>query len=85
MERTSIATEVVEFLNSHPVTGAQLAGAAGVNPVIISRLRTGKRSDVLSANADAIRAAIRNFRATAVAPTPPATSPEPTQPQTANI
>ena len=57
----------------------RLAEAAGVNPVIISRLRTGKRSDVLSANADAIRAAIRNFRATAVAPTPPATSPEPAQ------
>ena len=85
MERTSIATEVVEFLNSHPVTGAQLAAAAGVNPVIISRLRTGKRSDVLSANADAIRAAIRNFRATAVAPTPPATSPEQQQAGAANI
>lgn len=76
MEKTSIATEVVEFLNSHPVTGAQLAEAAGVNPVIISRLRTGKRSDVLSANADAIRAAIRDFRAAAASTTPPATSPE---------
>ena len=75
MERTPIATEVVEFLKSHPVTAAQLAEAAGVNPVIISRLRTGKRADVLSANADAIRTAINELRST----TSPATSPAPAE------
>ena len=75
MEKTPIATEVVEFLKSHPVTGAQLAEAAGVNPVIISRLRTGKRADVLSANADAIRTAINELRST----TSPATSPAPAE------
>lgn len=82
MERTPIATEVVEFLNNHPVTGAQLAEAAGVNPVIISRLRTGKRSDVLSANADAIRAAINALRVSEIPPESPATSPS--QAQTAS-
>lgn len=84
MERTPIATEVVEFLNKHPVTGAQLAEAAGVNPVIISRLRTGKRADVLSANADAIRAAINELRVSKIPPEPPATSPAPAQEQTAS-
>lgn len=74
MERTPIATEVVEFLNNHSVTGAQLAEAAGVNPVIISRLRTGKRADVLSANADAIRAAINELRVSKIPPEPSATS-----------
>lgn len=83
MERTPIATEVVEFLKSHPVTGAQLAEAAGVNPVIISRLRTGKRADVLSANADAIRAAIRALRGPAIPTAPPATSPSPVSAQPA--
>ena len=75
MEKTPIATEVVEFLKSHSVTGAQLAEAAGVNPVIISRLRTGKRADVLSANADAIRAAINELRDSAIPPAAPATAP----------
>lgn len=84
MERTPIATEVVEFLNNHPVTGAQLAEAAGVNPVIISRLRTGKRADVLSANADAIRAAINALRVSEIPPEPTATSPAPAQEQTAS-
>ena len=77
MERTPIATEVVEFLESHPVTGAQLAETAGVNPVLISRLRTGKRADVLSANAEAIRAAINGLRASVTPIEPPATSPAP--------
>ena len=83
MEKTPIATEVVEFLESHPVTGAQLAEAAGVNPVLISRLRTGKRADVLSANADAIRAAISELRSAATPTAPPATSPSPVSAQPA--
>ena len=83
MERTPIATEVVEFLESHPVTGAQLAETAGVNPVLISRLRTGKRADVLSANADAIRAAISELRSSATPTAQPATSPLPAQAQPA--
>ena len=87
MERTPIATEVVEFLKNHSVTGAQLAEAAGVNPVLISRLRTGKRADVLSANADAIRAAINELRSSAISTTPSTTPPipVPVQPQAANI
>lgn len=83
MEKTPIAIEVVEFLESHPVTGAQLAEAAGVNPVLISRLRTGKRADVLSANADAIRAAISELRSSATPTAQPATSPAPAQAQPA--
>ena len=75
MKKSPIATEVVEFLKSYPLTGAQLAEAAGVNPVLISRLRTGKRADVLSANADAIRSAINALRSSATPTESPATSP----------
>ena len=87
MERTPIATEVVEFLKNNSVTGAQLAEAAGVNPVLISRLRTGKRADVLSANADAIRAAINELRSSAISTAPSTTPPipAPVPSQTANI
>ena len=54
MKKALIVTEVVEFLGKYDVSGIQLAELAGITPVIVSRLRKGHRSDVLSANADAI-------------------------------
>lgn len=65
MEKAPIVTEIVEFLEAYDVSGLQLADTAGVSPVIISRLRKGHRHDVLSANADALRAAMSSLKTTA--------------------
>ena len=65
MKKALIVTEVVEFLGKYDVSGIQLAELAGITPVIVSRLRKGHRSDVLSANADALRSAMSTLKATA--------------------
>ena len=65
MKKAHIVTEVVDFLETYDVSGVQLATTAGVTPVVISRLRNGRRSDVLSANADALRSAMTTLKATA--------------------
>ena len=65
MKKAHIVTEVVDFLETYDVSGVQLATTAGVTPVVISRLRNGRRSDVLSANADALRLAMAALKQTA--------------------
>ena len=65
MKKAHIVTEIVDFLETYDVSGVQLATTAGVTPVVISRLRNGRRSDVLSANADALRSAMTTLKATA--------------------
>ena len=78
MKKAPIVTEVVDFLETYDVSGVQLATTAGVTPVVISRLRNGRRSDVLSANADALRLAMAALKQTAALrpdPWPPTATP----------
>lgn len=60
--KTNIAVEAENFLNS---TGfaRKLAMEAGVNPVILTRVLSGTRRDMMSENADRLRAAMKRLAA----------------------
>lgn len=57
----TIAEQLEIFFADSAVTPAQLARESGVHEVRISLLRSGKQKDVYSANADAMRLAMRRL------------------------
>ena len=57
-----IVREISRFLEENPsVTERQLAIAAGIPPVLLNRVRNRRRQDMVSANADRLRAAMQTF------------------------
>lgn len=58
-----IALEVRAFLTRTGLPQARLASEAGVNPVYVSRLVSGRSRDVFSRTADALRAAMGRLEA----------------------
>ena len=60
-KRTRIATEVVFFLENSGFTALELSKESGVCTPILSLLKTGKRKDVLSRHADALREAMQRL------------------------
>ena len=69
-----ITSEVRFFLERHKLSARKLAIEAGVTPVIVTRVLSGERQDMLSSNADALRAAMARLSPTATPSTP--TEPE---------
>ena len=59
--RTPIAKEVIDFLETSGVTAVELSRESGVACPVLSQLRTGKRRDVVSRHADALREAMRRL------------------------
>lgn len=53
-----ITYEIRSFLDQHKVSARRLALEAGVTPVIVTRVLSGERKDMLSSNADALREAM---------------------------
>lgn len=72
--KAQIVTELDFFLNKYNMPARKLAIAAGLLPNTLTRLLSGKRHDMRSANADRLRAAMRRLecelRPTATAETP---------------
>lgn len=58
-----ICREVRLFLKKHKMPVLQLAELSGVSQSSISRLLNGKRGDIQSRNADALRDAMRHYEA----------------------
>ncbi len=56
-----IATEVRDFLRSSGLRAADLARESGVSNAIISHIVTGRRKDMRSEYADALREAMRRI------------------------
>lgn len=71
--KPQIYFEVREFLELHKMPAARLARQAGILPVTLTRVLSGERKDMVSASADALRAAMT--RLTAIPTTPPAGEP----------
>ena len=69
-----ITSEVRFFLERRKLSARKLAIEAGVTPVIVTRVLSGERQDMLSSNADALRAAMARLSLTATPSTP--TEPE---------
>ncbi len=69
--KPQIYFEVREFLELHKMSAARLARQAGILPVTLTRVLSGERKDMVSASADALRAAMTRLTAT------PTTPPEP--------
>lgn len=69
--KPQIYFEVREFLELHKMPAARLARQAGILPVTLTRVLSGERKDMVSASADALRAAMTRLTAT------PTTPPEP--------
>lgn len=67
--KPQIYFEVREFLELHKMSAARLARQAGILPVTLTRVLSGERKDMVSASADALRAAMT--RLTAIPTTPP--------------
>lgn len=65
-----ITSEVRFFLERHKLSARKLAIEAGVTPVIVTRVLSGERQDMLSSNADALRAAMARLSLTATPSTP---------------
>ena len=63
--RTLIATEVIDFLEKTGLTAVELSKESGVSCPILSQLRSGKKRDVVSRHADALREAMRRLSANA--------------------
>ena len=63
MNRTRIAIEVTDFLESSGFSATQLAKTAGLNDNIVSRLKTGARRDTTSTIADSLRGAMASLLA----------------------
>lgn len=61
---TMILREVRAFLKKHRMTASALAELAGVSQPMLSRLLTGRRPDIMSRNADALREAMWRYDAT---------------------
>ncbi len=61
--KTNIAVEAENFLNSTGFSARKLAMEAGVNPVILTRVLSGTRRDMMSENADRLRAAMKRLAA----------------------
>lgn len=61
MENKHISTEILDFMERTGTTAAVLARESGVNPVYISRLKTGKRKDIRSKYADMLRSAMQRL------------------------
>lgn len=69
--KPQIYFEVREFLELRKMSAARLARQAGILPVTLTRVLSGERKDMVSASADALRAAMTRLTAT------PTTPPEP--------
>lgn len=59
--KTNIAVEAENFLNSTGFSARKLAREAGVNPVILTRVLSGTRRDMMSENADRLRSAMKRL------------------------
>ena len=60
---TKILREVRVFLRKHRMPASLLAELAGVPQPTLSRLLTGRRPDIMSRNADALREAMWRYEA----------------------
>lgn len=67
-----ITSEIRLFLEQHGFSARKLAIEAGVTPVIVTRVLSGERQDMLSANADALRDAMRRLSLSSPTTPPPA-------------
>ena len=63
MNTMPIAIELRHFLDNSGVKAADLARESGVSNAIISFIVTGRRKDMLSKQADALREAMRRLSA----------------------
>lgn len=59
-----IAIELTEFLKNTGCSVRKLCLEAGVSPATVSHVLTGRRQDMHSTNADALRAAMHRLTAT---------------------
>ncbi len=69
-----IISEIRLFLERYRLSARKLAIEAGVTPVIVTRVLSGERQDMLSSNADALRDAMTRLSLTTSPRTP--TEPE---------
>lgn len=69
-----IVSELRFFLMEHKISARRLALEAGVTPVTVTRVLSRERKDMVSAKADALRAAMARLSPTATPSTP--TEPE---------
>ena len=59
--KTQIVSELTEFIRSTGCSVRRLCLEAGVSPATVSHVLTGRRQDMHSSNADALRAAMRRL------------------------
>lgn len=61
--KTQIIFELIEFIQSTGCSVRRLCREAGVSPATVSHVLTGRRQDMYSSKADALRAAMRRLAA----------------------